>query len=307
MKLFGKKDKQEMKYLTPDATIREQTDEQLEKVSSIPQVGKKPFYEREDEDEMQIPPSQSYYGEQVEKKPFYDREDEEEQFPSYRDRKAVRVSKRYSHPQSAGKKSFYDRRLEQEEKKSFFPVFKEPPKTEPAPVIIYKRPIDMKLTILLIENTTEVFANKEVLAKIIKRIVSSGLVCVINYGSTVRQSEISSTSVLGNLKFLDEEDVGSNSCLYDALKKLESLVSEKYMCTGKEDGERFIIKSIDVIGIGTCKDSCSETSKEVGIDSFGKVISKSSVTTKYFCLTEDTFMNAAEIGFRSIGAIIRNY
>lgn len=171
----------------------------------------------------------------------------------------------------------------------------------------FKRLIDKKLTILLIENSSKVSKEKESLIKIVKSFVTEGLVSVINYGATVRQSEIVDVSAFDNITFLYDNNTGDMACLYDALVALQNLVSKKYMLIEENETERVRVNKIEVIGIGTCRDGCSKVSKEVGIDCFCKVADKTEVITKYFCLTEETFMDAAEIGFRSIGAILRNY
>ena len=68
-----------------------------------------------------------------------------------------------------------------------------------------------------------------------------------------------------------------------------------------------MIDSIEIIGIGTCKDSGSMHLKETAQNSFYQVVSKPKITTKYFCLTEGNMVSAAEMGFRSIGAILRSF
>lgn len=195
--------------------------------------------------------------------------------------------------------------LGQSEKKSYLPPYKPRNSDLISKEVSYKQIVDKKLTILLIENTVEVAKQKDSLIKIIKSLVSSGLVSVINYGSTVKQSETFDVTTFYNIDCLRTEDIGDTACLYDALMELSSLISKKYMYM--EEKEKVRINKIEVIGIGTCKDNGSKTSKEVVIDCFCKAIKKPEVITKYFCLTEETFMDAAEIGFHSIGAISRNY
>lgn len=172
---------------------------------------------------------------------------------------------------------------------------------------IFKRIVDKKLTIILIESTFEVFKVKEIVLKIVRSLVSPGLVSIINYGSTVKQSEIFDVSIFNGNVLLCDTYIGDSACLYDALIDLESLISKEYMHIEENENEKVRINQIEVIGIGTCTDNCSKVTKEAGIDCFCKVINKHNITTKYFCLTEETFMNAAEIGFRSIGAILRDY
>lgn len=174
-----------------------------------------------------------------------------------------------------------------------------------APKTVYKRLVDKKLTIILLENTTEVAKINDMLKKIIQSSVTSGLICIISYGDCVNKSEI--LSDFNDVDFSYNEHPSNKTCLFDALVELESLVSENYMNITEKEKERIRINNIEVIGIGTCKDNCSKAEKKEGIDCFNKVVIRPQVTTKYFCITEESFMNAAEIGFHSIGAIFRNY
>lgn len=170
----------------------------------------------------------------------------------------------------------------------------------------YKKPVDMKLTIILIENTAKVHKEKETLIKIVNNLVTSGLVCVINYGTKIRICDSYDFDFNSKLLLCDD-DIVDSACLYDALINLGTLISAKYMTISEKEKEQIRINKIEIIGIGTCKDSGSKSSKETAIEWFYEATDKPDITTKYFCLTEENFINAAEIGFRSIGAISRNY
>lgn len=173
---------------------------------------------------------------------------------------------------------------------------------------IYKRLVTKKLTILLLENTLEVNVEKENLMKIIKKFSASGLLIVINYGKCVNVSETFDISAFDkdiNFSYIEEE--GNETCLYDALVELENVIKDKYMKIEETETEKIKVSNIDIIGVGTCKDNCSKVSKEIGINCFYNVVNKPDVVTKYYCLTDTAFINAAEVGFRSIGAISRNY
>ncbi len=173
---------------------------------------------------------------------------------------------------------------------------------------IYKRLVTKKLTILLLENTLEVNTEKENLMKIIKKFSESGLLVVINYGKCVNVSETFDVSVSRediNISYI--EATGNETCLYDALVELENVIKGKYMKIEETEKEKINVGTIEIIGVGTCKDNCSKVSKETGINCFYNAINKPDVVTKYYCLTSETLINAAEVGFRSIGAISRNY
>lgn len=177
-------------------------------------------------------------------------------------------------------------------------------------VVFVPRPIeaDIKLTVILVENTVEVSKYKQQLEKIFNSLVVSGMVCVINYGKIVREGKIVDAKDFDCIELLHEEFVSDNACLYDALIALENVVDKNYKtCIDQTKYKRWWIKNIEIIGIGRCIDNCSISSSYLAIESFSKVAKNRDITSKYFCLTEDGFIRAATIGFRSIGAISRNY
>lgn len=166
---------------------------------------------------------------------------------------------------------------------------------------------DVKLVILLIENTEEVAKEKEKLEKILKSILTAGYVCLINYGSEVRTGQLVEAKRLNCEDILCQEDLGQKTCLFDALTTLESVVDEKYEKMEFVKNKRIKIHNIEIIGIGRCLDNASHTSMEMAIVSFCQVAAHKNVVSKYFCLSEEEFIRAATIGFRSIGAINRSY
>ena len=170
----------------------------------------------------------------------------------------------------------------------------------------YKPIKDTNLTIIFLENTSEVSKQINNLNKIVKSI-KNGFVCIINYGSRVMQTELFEVSNIKNCELLVEDDIGDKSCLFNALVELENIVFSSYYKVLETEFERVRIKKIEVIGIGRCIDNCSTVSKEIGIKYFSRVSKNPNIVTKYFTLTEESFIQAATIGFRSIGAIYRNY
>lgn len=175
------------------------------------------------------------------------------------------------------------------------------------PAYVYKRLVEKKLTIILIEDTKLVMAEKDKLVQIVKKVTAEGKACIITYGDVVRQSEIFEVLPNSGIPFPVNENVGDMARLYDALIAVEKLVLEKHTKTEETETQRILIKDVDVIGIGTCTDNGSEATKEDALGAFHRVTSRSRVMTKYFCLTEESFLNSAEVGFRSIGAISKNY
>lgn len=170
----------------------------------------------------------------------------------------------------------------------------------------YKPLVKKKLTVLMIENTNQMAEQKVILTRILKSLQVTDLLCVINYGSTVHKGKIIKASEWNASDFLREDDLGEKACLYDALVDLEAFVSTQYFKTEENEKEKVQINSVEVIGIGTCKDNGSKNSEDSALERFYWLSNKTYVITKYFCLTEDNFLDAAKVGFRSIGAIIRN-
>lgn len=175
------------------------------------------------------------------------------------------------------------------------------------PKTVFKRLVNKKLTIILLENTATVAKQKDKVLQIVDNFVRSDLICIINYGSSVNASKVIDVHNGKDLKIMYEESAGEEACLFDALMELEKIVSSKYLVTEETEHERVCVDSIDVIGIGTCRDNCSTTAKADAIDKFYLMSLKSKLVTKYYCLTDEFFMGAAEIGFRSIGAISKTY
>lgn len=186
-------------------------------------------------------------------------------------------------------------------------VEEKPKEDKKIPRYVYKPLVDEKLTILLIENTHEVAKQCHMIIKILKRIVNEGKVCIINYGTTVKQSEIMPVYQLQTKEFFADEDLGENACLFEALIALKVLVACKLLSIEEGIIERTRISDIQIIGIGTGKEQGSKVSKDSALQAFAGVAKKPRVVTKYFCLTEESFLQVAEIGFHSIGSIDRTY
>lgn len=179
---------------------------------------------------------------------------------------------------------------------------------KPTPKFAYKPTVYEKLTIILIENTEDVLREQENVLKIVKGLVKSGYVYIINYGSIIRKSEMIDVSTYDYSDLLYAEDAKSDSRLYDALFALKTLIYEKRYRTIENQNNKIMFNDFEIIGIGKCINNVNSTiSKEEALAYFCKVATLPDVKTKYFCLTEDSFIEAATVGFRSIGAIYRNY
>lgn len=171
---------------------------------------------------------------------------------------------------------------------------------------IFKPLINKKLNILLVENNVDISLKKKLFTFIKKQLRSDEFIIIISYGDSVTVSEIMQVSEVDNDNLTSCSEI-TNLCLCDALVKLEECFSENYLNVFEKNENRIKITNIDIIGIGSCVDIGSEASKEYAYDLFDEIIRNKNITTKYFCYTDENFSNAAEVGFRSIGAIFKNY
>jgi len=171
---------------------------------------------------------------------------------------------------------------------------------------VYIPPRNIKLTVILLENTDVVKEEQEVVKKIVINSITGGKYIIINYGESINLTQMEDDKLFSELQLFTENADGK-SCLYDALSVLNKIVNRSYQSQVHYDFASSIIRSIDIIGIGRCIDNCAKINKLDAFKSFQKVIDKTNVTTKYFCIDDTCFVDAAEIGFRSIGAIRRNF
>lgn len=177
--------------------------------------------------------------------------------------------------------------------------------TEPPKIEVVRE--ETKLIVILVENTAEVAKEKEKLEQIVKSLANTGHVCVINYGTTVREgAKIEATSFNSNT-IICNDDIGDKACLYDALITTESVIKKYYNSVVWLKFKRARITSVEIIGIGRCIDNYSFNLKSTAINAFENTVISTKATTKYFCLSEENFIDAATIGFRSIGSISRSY
>ncbi len=171
------------------------------------------------------------------------------------------------------------------------------------PKTVYKKLVNKKLNIVLIEGTALVSKEKEKVTQIVKRFLNADLLCIINYGDVINKSEILEVKDPEKMNIDFAETDQEKTCLYDTLIEVEKLISSKYMVTEEKEKERVCIDHIEIIGIGTCSDNSSTATKEDALEAFFKICLKNNIATKYYCLTDEYVMNAAKIGFHSIGSI----
>ena len=89
---------------------------------------------------------------------------------------------------------------------------------------------------------------------------------------------------------------------YDSLVEVSELVKRLYT-----EQKMFRIVSVELICIGNCEDKESKKSKETAIKELNEIIQKYDIKNKYYCLSENEYLEAAEIGFHLIGSITTPY
>lgn len=171
------------------------------------------------------------------------------------------------------------------------------------PMLVYRPTVNIKLIILLIENTQELIEQKERIQKIVTDFLSEGTVIILNYGKAINISELKQEEDLENNKIFTEEVNRENTLFYDSLVEVEKIVREKYLHVEETEKLKIKINEIKIIGFGTCKDTGSETTKREAIKKFYEAVKYAKIATEYYCITEDFFVEVAEIGFHSIKSI----
>ena len=170
-------------------------------------------------------------------------------------------------------------------------------------MLVYRPTVNIKLIILLIENTQELIEQKERIQKIVTDFLSEGTVIILNYGKTINISELKQEEDLDNNKIFTDEVNKETTLFYDTLVEVEKIVREKYLYVEETEKLKIKINEIKIIGFGTCKDTGSETTKREAIKKFYEAVKYAKIATEYYCITEDFFVEVAEIGFHSIKSI----
>ncbi len=169
----------------------------------------------------------------------------------------------------------------------------------------YLKPIDAKLVIILLENSLDTYKYRSEIIKILESFIIDNLVCVISYSKDIKVDYyIDYKDALNNLTFNNKDNYRN---LFGSIEKLDRVLLENNYKIIDADIVRYNIKTIDIIGFGTCSDNISIFNKVSMQRRFSNIAYKSNVRTKYFCLTEDDIINAAEIGFHSIGVMEKEY
>ena len=171
------------------------------------------------------------------------------------------------------------------------------PKGTVIPTLQIPRLENKKVTIMLLENTP--FMKQLKIERIATNISSDPdqLVTIVRYGENI---ETTTYNEKDNIIFDDKEP--EKILFYDSLVEVSELVKRLYT-----EQKMFRIVSVELICIGNCEDKESKKSKETAIKELNEIIQKYDIKNKYYCLSENEYLEAAEIGFHLIGSITTPY
>lgn len=186
------------------------------------------------------------------------------------------------------------------------PIHREPiPFTSRIPK--YRPVKHLSLTVILIENTAPMVEYVEQFKQIVKKLSQDPdvMLCIINYGAEVHVRTYGYNQSPDLKKIFFEEDISDKACLYDAIYQMYQEVSKLYRKYQQEKDYDWTVESVKLIGTGTCTENASKTTEENAGYYFQQFISKFDANTKYLSITDASFINAAQIGFRSISSIVK--
>ena len=155
--------------------------------------------------------------------------------------------------------------------------------TEPYQYKLWKREVKQKLTIVLIEDTIKAREDISILQRIIRKLPTNGRVCVISYNDKV------TTSACAKMFSFEIEDVllkpgtSNERCWYDALMAAADVITANYLKTEENEKEIIEINKIELVGVGSCTDTCSVTERKVALEKFSKALKAANITGNYFC------------------------
>lgn len=167
-------------------------------------------------------------------------------------------------------------------------------------------PVKKKLIIFLIECTPEAYEHNEDIQRIIQGSINDNLVCIIRYAREIEMSNVFLSSQYR--EFMGCMNSGCKDCrFYDAIELLDKSMVNIATDIVKVGDRKYQAGEIELIGIGSAKDTCSKIKKANAIWTFNIFTSCREIKTKYFCIDEPYVINSSAIGFTSIGSMNRNY
>ncbi len=171
------------------------------------------------------------------------------------------------------------------------------PKGTVIPTLQIPRLESKKVTIMLLENTP--FMKQLKIERIATNISSDPdqIVTIVRYGENIETINYNQGD---SIAFDGKES--EKILFYDSLVEVSELVKRLYT-----EQKMFRIVSVELICIGNCEDKESKKSKETAIKELNEIIQKYDIKNKYYCLSENEYLEAAEIGFHLIGSITTPY
>lgn len=171
----------------------------------------------------------------------------------------------------------------------------------------FKETVRTSMTIFLIEDSKETYLYNDEIVKLANRSIGENVVCIIHYGEEIENPGIYFPGQADQGAIICLNEKGTKVSYYDAIIELEKVIGNCWLRTVESETKKYSIEDIEIVGFGTGRDNSSKTSKEDAYKAFESIATKSHVTNKYFCLTEDSFIDLASIGFHSIGRIKTNF
>lgn len=168
----------------------------------------------------------------------------------------------------------------------------------------FRKVEEIKMDIILIEDSLNVKGYRDTILKGIKEPQGGDILFIFSYtdkGITIKSSLEKEPKEVLNLVFKGELDEGGQ--LYDTLKVIAELIALYGKENLKIDFKDYKINEINILGIGSAIDKNSKDDINLALETMEVIKNIDIVTTKYICIEEANMVNAAMLGFRSIGCI----
>lgn len=180
-------------------------------------------------------------------------------------------------------------------------------KVEEKKTFIFKETVYKTLTILLIEDSKQMYEYNKEIVELAKRSIGDNLVMIIHYGEELENPGLYFPGQADEEEIICVNKNGTSLAFFDAIAHLDEVVTYYYFRTIEGKAKKYSIEDIEILGFSTGVDNSSKTEMKDAYSKFEKIIQRAHVSNKCFCLTEDNFINLASIGFRSIGRIKTNF
>lgn len=171
----------------------------------------------------------------------------------------------------------------------------------------FKETLHKTLTILLIEDSKEMYEFNKEIVELSKRAVGDNLAVIIHYGKEIENPGLYYPGQVDEDALICLNEKGTSLCFYDAIIHLETIVDDSVFHIVEGKTKKYEIENVEIVGFSTGIDNISKSTIKEAYEAFKKISEKTKVTNKCFCISEDNFISLASIGFHSIGRIKTNF